>query len=103
MNEEVTLSKLSFLRSDTLVLPRNTRKDPWKLIRENNTSVTSARFTTFLTLKLERRLSKRNAPKSRTAIPPRLKMIRLPVKLRPEKRESLRSLFAIITITPFVR
>ncbi|AJS57306.1 hypothetical protein UB51_00990 [Paenibacillus sp. IHBB 10380] len=103
MNEEVTLLKLRFLRLDTLVLLRNTRKDPWKLLRENNTNVRLQLFTTLLTLKLERRLLKRNAPKFRTATPPRLKLIRLPVKLKPEKKESLRSLFAIFTITPCVR
>ncbi|HEX2924907.1 MAG TPA: hypothetical protein VHP38_01380 [Ruminiclostridium sp.] len=68
--------------------------DPWKLIRENNTSVTESVVETFLRRRLESKLSKRNAPKSRIATPPRLKRIRRFVKLLPEKSWSLTSLFA---------
>jgi hypothetical protein len=93
INEDVTLLKLKSLKSATFWLPRNMRNAPWKFVRENKTSGTSFRFTIFLSRKLERTLSKRNTPRSRTATPPRLKLMRRPVKFKPEKRESLTSLF----------
>lgn len=40
MNEDVTLLKLNLPKFDTFWLPRNTRKEPWKLIPANNTRVT---------------------------------------------------------------
>lgn len=95
MNEDVTLLKFKLLKLATFWLPRNIRNDPWKLIPENRTSVTWELCTTFLSRKLERTLLKRNAPRSRTATPPRLKRIRRTVKLGPDQRARRTSLFAI--------
>lgn len=83
-----------------ILASRNTRKEPWKLIRENNTKVTSLALTTLRSRKLERTLLNRKAPKSRTATPPRRNTIRLPVKLIPLKIASLTSRLAMIVSLP---
>jgi hypothetical protein len=93
INEVVTLLKLTLPKLDTFWLPRNTRKEPWKLVLENKTSVTWELRTTFLSRKLESSLLNRNAPRSRIATPPRLRRIRRPEKLVPDHSARRTSLF----------
>ena len=53
INDDVTLLKLLFDRFATFCVPRNTRKLPRKLIRENKINVTSEEVTTLLKRKLD--------------------------------------------------